>query len=73
MASQPHAIARSLPAIVIDLATTRQRLACHYAGHGESVEMDRLERRRFALEAEFEISFYEATGVNWTLAKESMS
>lgn len=78
MSSAPAIIARALPAIACDLATTKQRLACHYARlRTPTVDEDRdwqqLEDRRDALTAEFRAAFRAATGMDWDMAEETMS
>jgi len=76
MATTPHIIVRSLPAIVCDLATTNERLNRFYAGSGEPTaaehrEWDELVRRKDALESEFDTAIYAATGVSWTMLEGS--
>lgn len=71
MATQPIPITRTLPAIVCDLATTRQRLACVNArGSSEQCgrEWDALTDRLWALEAEFDAAFFAEHGVAFSLA-----
>jgi len=75
MASNPVFIARTLSAIVADLATTNQRLSVHYTGLGEPTqaehrEWDALEDRKYALEREMDAAIYLATGVSWHLLQE---
>ena len=69
MATQPFQIPRTLSAIVMDLATTRQRIAVLNAAPDEDDGWDALTDRRDALQSEFEAVFYQTTGVSWALAE----
>lgn len=76
MATAIHTLTRTLPAIVSDMATTRQRRAVLDADmygsdptRGQEQAMDELDARLDALTAEFDAAFYAATGVSWDLAE----
>lgn len=76
MATAIHTLTRTLPAIVSDMATTRQRRAALDAaliGIDPTREQDQLwgelDARLDALTAEFDAAFYAATGVSWDLAE----
>lgn len=78
MSAAPVTITRALSAVACDLATTKQRLACHYARLGDPTpeqdrDWDRLEDRRDALAIEFRAAFRAATGMDWDMAEEVMS
>lgn len=78
MTARPHHIARSLTSIACDMATTKQRLSCHYARmrdptDDEDRDWRMLEDRRDALVAEFRAAFRAATGMDWNFAEEVMS
>ena len=69
MATQVHQIPRTMASIVMDLATTRQRIAVLNAAPDDDDGWDALTDRRDALQSEFEAVFYQTTGVSWALAE----
>jgi hypothetical protein len=77
MATAAAKLPRSLSAIVLDLITTRQRLASLYVHDELTDEEDRrcsmLGDRQSALEAEFASTFEATTGVAWDVAQKAMS
>ena len=74
MASQVHAIPRTMASIVMDLATTRQRIAVlHAQPEREGDGTDVLHAREHALECEFKATFEATTGVRWSVAQQVMS
>ena len=71
---------RTLPAIVCDLAITKQRFSALIARIGsdepdaeDDALWDELEQRQQTLEAEFKAEFYRVTGVDWALAEGVMA
>jgi len=74
VATNPHTISRELPAITLDLATTRQRFATLLSRIGDDTPdaeedrlWDELEQRQTALEIEFDAAVYAMTGVSWDM------
>lgn len=80
MATAPANIVRSLPAIALDIATTRSRQSSLY-GRTQGREPDddedklwsELDDRRDALENEFKTAFLLGTGLTWQMAWEVMA
>lgn len=80
MATAPATIVRRLPAIALDIATTRQRQSSLYTNtigrepdEDEDALWSDLDDRRYALEAEFKTAFLLETGLPWQMAYEVMS
>lgn len=78
MATAITTIARSVQAIVNDLATTRQRIAVLSAEITDGLDprhaaWDELDQRLPALENELKAAIYADTGVSWDLLARVMS
>lgn len=73
MATQIHQIPRTMASIVMDLATTRQRIAVLNTRPDDDDGWDALTDRRDVLQAEFEAVFFADTGVRWSVATQVMS
>lgn len=80
MATAVFTLTRSLPALVMDLATTKQRRATldadMYGTEPTNAQLslaDELDARVEALEREFDAAFYNIAGVSWHLAEGARS
>ena len=78
MATAIRSITRSVSAVVLDLATTRQRIAAISASmHGMDDALltawDQLDERKFALEDELKAAVFAQTGVSWDLLEGVMA
>ena len=78
MATAIRSITRDVSAVVLDLATTRQRIASISAdvnGMDDSklTAWDQLDDRKFALEDELKAAIFAQTGVSWDLLEGVMA